>query len=163
MNGSAVYYTMPSAVDIGSSWTLMGWADRGTTGTAALFGGLSGGNDGLSIFLNMDDNKVECRTDVPGSNTSAWASATINDQNWHHYGIVCTEGVISFYVDGVFKTAGASGTESGYETNIAFRIGIDLNDVYKMYGRVDDCRIYLSALTGTQVSWIEANPGLELP
>ncbi|MVN75178.1 T9SS type A sorting domain-containing protein [Hymenobacter sp. HMF4947] len=87
-----------------------------------------------------------------GENNDLQGNKVINDGHWHHVAATCDGTSLKLYVDGVLDVSNAQGAfnTTGFDWNIGKRIP-PLTSTEQFNGRLDEVRIYNTALTPAQV------------
>lgn len=149
-SGSNQYVSVPdsSSLHITTAVTMCAWVDPATlSGTMSVIVNdlNSGGSEGYSLALNSSSIQVVV------DNTVLTAGYTTPTSQWT---LVCgtwSGSVITAYVNGVSEgttTASGTATNSGLALNIGKYTGVTGQN---WNGRLDDVRVYNTALSGTNV------------
>ena len=162
------------ALRVTGSLTLATWIKRNTLGeTMDIVGKWNSGVNKRSYrFVLRSDNKLQMVISSTGTNTTlmrSYTNATLTDtSNWHHVAGVFDAAAgppttLALYIDGV---------PQGTTDEEAPQSSIDLNDSkvfigdrdganFEFNGKIDDVRIYNTALTAQEIA-VLANPALWL-
>ena len=127
-----------------TNFTIEAWVRNATTDptqvTVAL-GSVGGGDD---YWLGQNARRAA----ISVSGTACYSTTLLNDNRWHHLAGVRSGGQLTIYVDGVAENTVAIGT-SGSPTS-PLSIG-SFGGSYFWQGRLDEVRLYNTALTAAQV------------
>jgi len=166
-NGSSTSVEIDELCDdmVGTDWSAFAWVKTGDNGSATfrIIFGINDSSGGNRILFIMKDGKVEIYdTDYRGYK---W-NVSINDEEWHHVGMVYTIGggygdVYRIYVDGVLDSTYEGGQVVIADTD-KFTIGAEydggsLSDFWNGY--MDDVVVFDSAITSEQVKELYNNGG----
>jgi hypothetical protein len=147
MSGSMTF-TMWATRDVPNGTNAGMLFDTGAASSPDLF---FPGNCGGAILWNTYDG---CSNPVSGTNIASLGPG------WHHYAVVASAtNPMRLYIDGALVGTAAQRTISATE----FSIGGDNNAAFYWDGKIDDVRVYNTALTASEVSDIAAGTAVPEP
>ena len=143
------------------NFTITGWFNRDTENTVDTLvakRNSNGASDiGYLVWLGTDDvlNLEVSDGTAGGSNEySVASSGTYAATGWHHFAAVWQGNVgMRLYVDGALSNSTSSSTTSidDFGNALAFSIGAESDAGNPFDGKIDDIRVYGSALSGNDV------------
>lgn len=151
VNGAAggVLETLAEAGPSTGAFTVMAWIN--TTGLPAsttyrVFGTGPVGGWGLGM-ANVDRLKFTTygNTDYLSTGTTPF------NGNWHHVAVTWSNGTVTSYVDGNAVTLNSAATTFTDEASALFRIGGNTDGSDLFNGRIDELKIFNTALDVTQL------------
>lgn len=125
------------------------------------------GDDGSAIYLTpkttWSNYSYLVLDNKPYSTYRSLAGNTINNNQWYHFAIVFSQNRIKYYVDGVLggELATLLNLSDSHITKIFMGCNPELN--YPMTGRVDNIKIYHSALSANQIAALAKEKDLPDP
>ncbi|MBK8564663.1 MAG: LamG domain-containing protein [Saprospiraceae bacterium] len=134
------------------------------TGTKILFE-QGGSSNGMAARLNGNILTAAFRTGNAGSQRTTGNLTFPNDGAWHHVAVVYNSGTITCYLDGVASTSATGATTipaDGNNDAIGVRNGTDAfgsTTASNYSGKMDDVRLYYSALSAQRVADLARNDG----
>ncbi len=147
----------------GSGSATQTYVDLGYSGTGS--GAINDGGAG-SAYARSRPGNVGSGAGVTG----VWSPDPVNDNEWNHLVVTLnvgdTSSLISLYVNGALEhSVTLTGTSHGLPTLNTFSVGrLDRGSPTDYFeGLIDDVQVYSTALTGSQVAWLAANPGQAVP
>lgn len=143
--------------NLGNAFSVTGWYKfTGTTRRTLIANTTYYTPNGFFIYMDGTTGKLTMVTGN-GSLTATASSTTGNhtDNAWKHFAVVVdkTAGTCNFYINGVSKTS-ASTIRTDFTTNATVILGKTTDNNYKLYGHLDDARIYDYKLSGSDISEI---------
>lgn len=166
-NGTSTSVEIDELCDnmVSTDWSMFAWVKTGDDGSTAFrtIFGINDSSGGDRILFAMHEGKVKIYdTEYRGYK---W-NVSINDEDWHHVGMVYTIGggsgdVYRIYVDGVLDSTYEGGQVVVANTD-KFTIGAEydggtLGDFWNGY--MDDVVVFDSAITAEQVKELYNNGG----
>lgn len=140
-NGTTQY--VQAAPTIGASATFVFWASwNGTQGKMPF--AIKIGSPGPDVFFS--GGKISWNTYNSAANPYANIPATASNGSFHHYVVVVTPTSTVLYYDGANIGSATYATPTGTILQIGGHVS------YRWIGKIDDFRIYSSALTPTEVT-----------
>ena len=141
--------------NLGSAFSLTGWYKfTGTTRRALIANSTYYTPNGFFLYMDGTTGKLTFVTGN-GSLTATASSTSGNhtDNTWKHFAVVVdkTAGTCNFYVNGVSKTS-SSAIRTDFTTNAGVLLGKTTDSNYKLYGHLDDARIYDYKLSASDIS-----------
>ena len=80
--------------------------------------------------------------------------------NWYHVAATKDGNILRLYVNGVLQQDVETTTESPSTFSYSFNIGtVGWSDNYNFEGKIDDVRVWETALTGNEIAWNADHPG----
>jgi hypothetical protein len=154
------YISVPSdaALNSESQSTVSGWIKTSSGGSHQQVYSSFDGSNGLQIYVD-DDGTAAIWTDTDGTLSS---SIVVNDGNWHHLTMTIDGSGRKLYVDGKLTTSDSgSVTESTGQDDIGRQGGGNPSSYFN--GKIDDVRIYNTALTPQQVEQLYHKGAYRIP
>ena len=154
LNGSALYADC-STVDLGSQFTITGWYKfTGTTQRTLAANSTWQTPNGFWLYMYTPSGQFRFKTGN-GSSTLEATSTTGHhtDGTWIHFAVVVNKatGTCNFYVNGVNRS-NSSPIRTDFVTNSTILLGRTTDNQAKLYGNLDDVRIYDYQLAGSDIS-----------
>ena len=154
-NGSSSYIDLGQRI-LGGTHSASAWVKTSTTGTRQVIIGnaYDGSTFGLSFFINASDNKLY----LQWSYSNSWINVVdpianrVNDGNWHHVAYFISAGSQKIYVDGSEVASGTISSTAQNNTTAPTIIGKNWNASGYFDGKIDQIRIYDSAISAADVS-----------
>ena len=154
---------------ITSSWTVSGWIKRNELGVSHTLAGMGdsyGAEQDRGFFLYVSvGNKATIfyRPTKGGADNGFTGNVTI-DMNWHHLTFVRNKGTNLFYiyVDGVLDNSGGTASTDITAFTLTRPFGIGVSNLGSstvgpyMNGKIDEVRMYKSALSSAQIQQLYA-------
>jgi hypothetical protein len=150
--GDYVQVADATPLDITGDFTLSAWVYR-TGGINGYVISKTNTNDGGYALLHGQNGEIYCRTSNGSTYVDSYtATGLLNaDSTWHHLTAVKSGSSCRVYFDGVDRT-NTVGTHSSLTANANnLRIGLGLNGSDGVIGKIDEVKIYNSALNADQV------------
>ncbi|MFD0894594.1 LamG domain-containing protein [Luteolibacter ambystomatis] len=131
------------------SFTVMAWINTSglpASTTYRVFGTGPNGGWGLGV-ANVDRLKFTTfgNTDYLSTGTAGF------NGNWHHIAVTWNNGTVTSYVDGNVFALGSAATTFTDEAGTIFRIGSNSNNTDFFNGRIDELKIYNTAMNVNQI------------
>ena len=122
-------------------------------------GGWAVGQATNGILINAGANKIGFETrDGTNRNILLTSSGTITLNAWHHIVVTRDAGVYrKIYIDGVEQATTDVATSVDVTNAIALRISYDNRDTRRFIGKIDDVRIYDTAISAYYVKLLYNN------
>ncbi len=158
-------YVDCGAIKLGDKFTITGWYKLGATyNVRTLVSNASSSYpDGFNLYLNASNGEFAFQT---GNGTSATLTASSTTGNhtpgeWVHFAVVVdkTNGTCNFYIDADDVT-GSDEIRTDFGTNSDIYLGRTTNNQYKLYGYMDDVRIYDYKLNTDEIDELVNGPTL---
>jgi hypothetical protein len=149
-DGTDDYVSIPdnNALDVGDSYTLEAWVQRGAVlGTTQRFMHKGAGPASFGFGAN---NKLVLIPGGPGATPLASSTMTITDSAWHHVVATKNGASVRIYVDGVDATAPGTNSTSTSNTS-ALNIGRSAGGNGYFAGAIDEVAVYPRALGAERV------------
>lgn len=147
----------------GSGSASQTYVDLGYSGTGS--GAINNGGAG-SAYARSRPGNLSSGDGVTG----VWSQDPVNDDEWNHLVMTLnvgdTSSLLILYVNGALEhSVTLTGTSHGLPTLNTFSVGrLDRGTPVDYFGGlIDDVQVYSTALTGSQVAWLSANPGQAIP
>ena len=148
-------YANCGTINLGSAFSITGWYKfTGTTIRALAVNTSYSSPNGFYLNINGSNGEFKFVTGN-GSSTLTATSTTGNHTNgtWIHFAVVVdkTAGTCNFYVNGASETSN-SAIRTDFATNAGILLGRTTDNTYKLYGSLDDVRLYDYQLTESDIS-----------
>ncbi len=110
------------------------------------------------IRLEPSNNRIFANVGPPGNFLNIGTTAAFNDGYWHHYALTGSgSNTLRVYIDGVLNNT-ATGSFSGAQTTNFARFGCR-DDITQYYnGRLDNVKIWNTALSASEINGIYNSP-----
>jgi len=148
-NGSSSSILLSNTIfNLNNIFSFSAWVNTTKTNYAFIVSSRYADN---TFSLQMQPNGTVTAGDWQTSANNITTTTTINDGNWHHIVYVNNNGSITIYIDGI---SSATGTHSLVTQTVSNgnQIGNwDANNAESWQGKIDQVRIFNTALNSTQV------------
>lgn len=157
VQGNGSYY-MKTDIKLGplSSWSISCHANKLKTGTGSILGSTNATGYVPKLLLVMDNRLAVGKIILYGiTSGGVVVSSTIDkltDDDFHHIAVVYSSGVLSLYIDGVFKTS-IELSLSGLTKELNF---FQEGENYSFFnGAIDQIRIFKRALSAVEINQLK--------
>ena len=148
-------YANAGTINLGSEFTITGWYKcSGTSSKRTLVANSTDSPNGFCFYIDAPTGQFTLQT----GNGSSYLTASSTTghhvpSTWIHYAVVVnkTAGTCTFYVNGT-EVTNSSSIRTDFATNSTILLGKTTNTAYKIWGYLDDVRIYDYQLAGSDIS-----------
>ena len=156
---SAVFNGSNSVIDFSqplliNTFSVSFWINSTSTASQRILGNPYGGagDYGWNIRIEATTGHLEVEWSANGTNPIILDTATsVIDGNWHHIVATWDEGSQKIYIDNVPEASSTNASDQ-YATTDTFKIGANWNNTAHYNGKLDQVRIYNTALGSGDVT-----------
>jgi hypothetical protein len=148
---------MPASLKVPADITLSAWYRATNLDSAGSGSEIVSGGDQWMMRLHSADLEVSKRT-ADGHKQCLGPVTGHLDGNWHHAAATITATAMTVYVDGVLRITCPNTLPIVYDRGNNLLVGRhgNGNDMYDFEGNIDEVRVYLRVLTGTEIAALAA-------
>ena len=153
-SSSVIDFSQPLLIN---TFSVSFWINTTSTASQRILGNPYGGagDYGWNIRIEATTGHLEVEWSADGTNAIILDTATsVIDGNWHHIVATWDEGSQKIYIDDN-EEASSTNASDQYATTDTFKIGANWNNTAHYNGKLDQVRIFNTALNPTQVGQLK--------